>query len=355
MAGGPDGRFVVPVSPAGSVPVAAGSATAAAVAEARAAVDAVVTAVEGFDGPPAVAAALRRSAAALGAAAEHYPAEPADPVPVLPAGTPGWKEASHDAFFGIGRGSRSSGHWYGDRLRLFAAVATQVERGLHDRETVLAVLGFVSSQLDPPAPPEPGPGPRPGLDEELDTSPMAVWRRGHHFLATACVAARSGLEELERSVPSGDVARARRDIALTAQAIRAISASYALAGEFAGATYQGRVRPLMCPPHTPIEMNGALNLEYRAYLDRWRKVSELLREHRADFRPGGWPPQLVLPLETLFLTAVMEAHAHVTAAWRLVGSGTALHQHADAAEGGVVVLQTQVAARLADYREFVGL
>jgi hypothetical protein len=111
----------------------------------------------------------------------------------------------------------------------------------------------------------------------------------------------------------------------------------------------------MCPPHTPIEMNGALNLEYRAYLDRWREFSAFLRAHRADFRPGGWPPQLVLPLETLFLTAVMEAHAHVAAAWRLVGSGTALHQHADAAEGGVVVLQHQVTARLADYREFVGL
>jgi hypothetical protein len=353
MADPPGGRFVVPAAPTGCVPVAAGSAVAAAVAQARSAVDAVVTAVEGFDGPPAVAEALRRSAAALGAAAEHYPAEPAEPVPVPPAGTPGWKEASHDAFFGISRGSRRAGHWYGDRLRLFAAIAAQVERGLHDRETVLAVLGFMSAQLDAPPVPEPGPGPGPG--GELDTSPVAVWRRGHHFLATACVAARTGLEELERSVPSGDVVRARRDIALTARAIRAISASYALAGEFAGATYQGRVRPMMCPPHTPIEMNGALNLEYRAYLDRWRSLSALLRGRRGDFRPGGWPPQLVLPLETLFLTAVMEAHAHVTAAWRLVGSGTALHQHADAAEGGVVVLQTQVAARLADYREFVGL
>jgi hypothetical protein len=345
-------RFVVPVAAEASDPVPADSATAAAVADAHTAVDAVVASVDGFEGPAVVAEALRQSAARLGAAAEHYPSSPAGPVPVLPAGAPGWKEASHDAFFGISRSTRGPGHWYGDRLRLFADVATQLGRGLHDRETVLAVLGFVSSQLGAPPLPEPG-SPRP--DRELDTSPMAVWRRGHHFLATACVAARTGLEELESSVPAGDLARSRADVALTAKAIRAISASYALAGEFTATTYQRVVRPLMCPPHTPIEMNGALNLEYRAYLHRWRALSAFLREHRADFRPGRWPPQLVLPLETLFLTAVMEAHAHVTAAWRLVGSGTALHQHADAAEGGVVVLQQQLAVRLADYREFVRL
>ena len=346
-------RFVVPVPPPAPVPDRVDPAVAAAVAAATGAVGAVVTAVEDRVPPAAVTAALGAAAAALGVAAAHYPAAPADPVPAPVPGTEGWKEASHDAFFGIARGPRTAGHWYGDRLRLFAAVAGQLESGLHDRETLLAVLAFVAGQLDPPAPPEPGVPAGPGGTP--DTAPMAVWRRGHHFLATACVAAQHRLEAVERGLPAGDVDRSRADIARAGAAIRAVGASYALAGEFAAVTYQSEVRPLMCPPHTPIEMNGALNLEYRAYLDRWRALSAFLRDHRSEFRPGRWPPQLVLPLETLFLTAVMEAHAHVTAAWRLVGSGTALHQHADAAEGGVVVLQHQVAARLADYREFVGL
>ena len=346
-------RFVVPVAPPAPAPVRADGAEAAAVAAARSAVEAVIGTVEGHEPPPSVSAALERAAAALGAASGHYPSAPADPVPAPVVGAEGWKETSHDAFFGIARGPRPAGSWYGDRLRLFAAIATQVERGLHDRETVLAVLRFVRTELDPLPAAEPGPAPGPG--GEPDLSPLAVWRRGHHFLATACVAACAGIDELERGLPAGDLARSRADAVRVGTAIRAIAASYAVAGEFTAATYQAVVRPVMCPPHTPIEMNGALNLEYRAYLDRWRAFSALVRSRREDFRPGGWPPPLVLPLETLFLTAVMEAHAHVTAAWRLVGSGTALHQHADAAEGGVVVLQHQVAARLADYREFVGL
>lgn len=280
---------------------------------------------------------------------------------------PNWKEEAHDTFFHIRRARRSRYQWLEDRAWLFSTVSHQLTLGFFDRETALSVVRFIAAELRtarPAAGDASAAGKRSdsvprhhgGFPEPAGVShgPLDVWRRGHHFLATACVAARASLPEAVRAIADGDSDTARATLEDCVYSVQAITASYALAGEMSARTYNTVIRPVMCPPHTAVEMNGTLNLEYRSYSREWAKTSAYLVANRERFTDGRLDHRLIPAIETLFLSVLMESHIHVTAAWRLVRGSTALHQDSNSAENGVMVLLSHVAACFQEYQEFIG-